>query len=85
MRVGRRGPTGADGPALKRTQRYEGTDRQARGRLLDVLRGCAGPVEQVRLDAAWPADPGQRSRALDSLLVDGLVEVTDDGLFRLGG
>ena len=79
--AGRPAPTGPP----KRTQRYEGTDRQARGRLLDVLRGCAGPVEQVRLDAAWPADPGQRSRALDSLLVDGLVEVTDDGLFRLGG
>ena len=84
MRVGRRGPTGADRPA-KRTQRYEGTDRQARAVCSTSYEGCAGPVEQVRLDAAWPADPGQRSRALDSLLVDGLVEVTDDGLFRLGG
>ncbi len=78
------GRPASSGPP-KRTQRYEGTDRQARGRLLDVLRGCTGPVERVRLDAAWPADPGQRSRALDSLLVDGLVELTDDGLFRLGG
>ncbi|GAB09710.1 adenine glycosylase [Gordonia araii NBRC 100433] len=69
----------------KRVQRYEGTDRQARGRLLDVLRDRTGPVERDRLDAAWPADPGQRARALDSLLVDGLVEITDDGLFRLGG
>ncbi|QKT08451.1 A/G-specific adenine glycosylase [Gordonia sp. X0973] len=69
----------------KRTQRYEGTDRQARGRLLDVLRERSGPVTRDRLDAAWPTDPGQRSRALDSLLVDGLVEITDDGLFRLGG
>lgn len=78
------GRPASSGPP-KRAQRYEGTDRQARGRLLDVLRGCPGPVEQVRLDAAWPADPGQRARALDSLLVDGLVEVTDDGLFCLGG
>ncbi|GED99042.1 A/G-specific adenine glycosylase [Gordonia crocea] len=70
---------------VKRTQRYEGTDRQARGRLLDVLREHPDPVDRSRLDAAWTRDPGQRSRALDSLLVDGLVEITDDGLFRLGG
>ncbi|MFT4201219.1 A/G-specific adenine glycosylase [Gordonia sp. (in: high G+C Gram-positive bacteria)] len=73
-----------DGPP-KRTQRYEGTDRQVRGRLLDVLRETHGPVERARLDQAWTVDPGQRARALDSLLVDGLVEVTDEGLFRLGG
>ncbi len=69
----------------KRAQGYEGTDRQARGRLLDVLRDSPGPVPRSRLDAAWPADPGQGARALDSLLVDGLVDVTGDGLFRLGG
>ncbi|WP_084495439.1 A/G-specific adenine glycosylase [Nocardia shimofusensis] len=70
---------------VRRTQKYEGTDRQARGRLLDVLRDAAGPVERVRLDLAWTRDPGQRDRALDSLLVDGLVEQTGDGLFALAG
>ncbi|MCP9621473.1 A/G-specific adenine glycosylase, partial [Nocardia otitidiscaviarum] len=30
-------------------------------------------------------DPGQRDRALDSLLVDGLIEQTSDGLFALAG
>lgn len=69
----------------RRTQKYEGTDRQARGRLLDVLRAAHGPVERVRLDLAWTRDPGQRDRALDSLLVDGLIEQTDDGLFALAG
>ena len=73
-----------DGPP-RRTQKFEGTDRQARGRLLDVLRGSRGPVEKAALDLAWERDPGQRARALDSLLVDGLVEVTDDGLFHLAG
>ncbi|MGB3303553.1 A/G-specific adenine glycosylase [Gordonia sp. (in: high G+C Gram-positive bacteria)] len=73
-----------DGPP-RRTQKYDGTDRQARGRLLDVLRATTGPVERARLDLAWTSDPGQRDRALDSLLVDGLVEVTDDGLFALAG
>ncbi|WP_040802938.1 A/G-specific adenine glycosylase [Nocardia concava] len=70
---------------VRRVQKYEGTDRQARGRLLDVLRGASGPVERVRLDLAWTRDPGQRDRALDSLLVDGLIEQTADGLFALAG
>ncbi|AVH21127.1 A/G-specific adenine glycosylase [Nocardia cyriacigeorgica] len=70
---------------VRRTQKYEGTDRQARGRLMDVLRDASGPVERVRLDMAWTRDPGQRDRALDSLLVDGLIEQTADGLFALAG
>lgn len=70
---------------VRRVQKYEGTDRQARGRLLDVLRAASGPVERVRLDLAWPRDPGQRDRALDSLLIDGLIEQTADGLFALAG
>ncbi|MFF5031550.1 HhH-GPD family protein [Nocardia salmonicida] len=69
----------------RKVQKYEGTDRQARGRLLDVLRDASGPVERIRLDLAWTRDPGQRARALDSLLVDGLIEQTDDGLFALAG
>lgn len=73
------------GQSIRRTQKYDGTDRQARGRLLDVLRAASGPVERVRLDLAWPRDPGQRDRALHSLLVDGLVEQTEDGLFALAG
>ncbi|BAW10330.1 A/G-specific adenine glycosylase [Nocardia seriolae] len=70
---------------VRRVQKYEGTDRQARGRLLDVLRDASGPVERVRLDLAWTRDPGQRDRALDSLLVDGLIEQTAEGLFALAG
>ncbi|MEJ2856743.1 MULTISPECIES: A/G-specific adenine glycosylase [unclassified Saccharothrix] len=72
-----------DGPA-KAVQKFAGTDRQVRGLLLDVLRGTTEPVEKVRLDVVW-ADAGQRDRCLDSLLVDGLVEQTADGLFALPG
>ncbi|MGY1795930.1 A/G-specific adenine glycosylase [Geodermatophilus sp. SYSU D00525] len=71
----------AEGPP-KRVQRFAGTDRQVRGRLLDVLRAADGPVPAPALDAAWD-DPVQRSRCLDSLLADGLVEQTDDGRFTL--
>ncbi|WP_245400253.1 A/G-specific adenine glycosylase [Nocardia albiluteola] len=70
---------------VRRTQKYDGTDRQARGRLLDVLRAASGPVERTALDLAWTRDPGQRARALDSLLTDGLIEQTPDGLFALAG
>jgi hypothetical protein len=61
------------------------TDRQVRGRLLDVLRSNDSPVTRAQLDVAWQADTAQRDRALHSLLVDGLVEQTADGRFALAG
>jgi A/G-specific adenine glycosylase len=39
-----------------------------------VLRDAIGPVGAAELEQAWPADPAQRERALDSLVADGLVE-----------
>ena len=63
-------------------QRYEGTDRQCRGRLLAVLRDSADPVPQERFDAVWP-DNAQRARALDGLVADGLVDPLPDGSFAL--
>ena len=54
------------GQRTTRPQDYEGTDRQARGAVLQVLR--AGPVT----DFDWP-DPDQLQRALDGLLADGLI------------
>ena len=63
-------------------QRYDGTDRQARGRLLAVLRERPDPVAGAELDLAWP-DARQRARALDGLVADGLVEPLDDGRYRL--
>jgi A/G-specific adenine glycosylase len=70
-----------EGPP-RRVQKFAGTDRQVRGRLLDVLRAGHEPVDAAALEAAWD-DAVQRSRCLDSLLADGLVEQTEDGLFRL--
>jgi A/G-specific adenine glycosylase len=69
----------------RRPQRYAGTDRQVRGRLLDVLRANMTPVTRNQLDVAWLTDTAQRDRALDSLLIDGLVEQTPDGRFALAG
>lgn len=71
--------------SVRRVQRYAGTDRQVRGRLLDVLRSNNSPVPKAQLDVVWLTDTAQRDRALDSLLVDGLVEQTADGRFALAG
>jgi A/G-specific adenine glycosylase len=41
-------------------------------------------VEQAALDLVWP-DPIQRQRALDALVVDGLLDPLPDGRFGLPG
>ncbi len=69
----------------RRAQGYAGTDRQVRGRLLDILRAKDSPVTRAELDVAWLTDTRQRERALDSLLADGLVTRTVDGRFALAG
>ena len=69
----RAGSPGPEAGQARRSQGYEGTDRQCRGRLLAVLRDCDEPVPAARLDAAWP-DARQRDRALASLVADGLAE-----------
>lgn len=74
----------ATGPA-RRVQTYAGTDRQVRGRLLDVLRDNNAPVTRAQLDMAWLTDTAQRDRALYSLLADGLVTQTTEGRFALAG
>jgi len=68
----------------KRTQRYEGTDRQVRGRLLAVLRDASGAVPKSALDAVWRLDE-QRERALAGLVDDGLVHKLSDTEYALPG
>ena len=68
--------------AQRRGQRYQGTDRQCRGRLLAALREAAGPVPLASLEDVW-AEPQQRARALASLVDDGLAEPLPDGSYRL--
>ena len=64
------------GDERRRQARYEGSDRQARGAVLRVLREAAArevPADAVIAD--WP-DALQRDRAIDSLIADGLVEAS---------
>jgi A/G-specific adenine glycosylase len=72
-----------DGPA-RRGQPWEGTDRQCRGRIVQLLREATAPVTGDALRAVWP-DGSQRDRCLDGLVADGLVEPLDDDRFRLPG
>lgn len=65
-----------------RSQTFTGTDRQVRGLLMDVMRSSGRPVAKPALDLVW-ADPVQRERALDSLVVDGLVDPLPDGCYAL--
>lgn len=69
-------------------QTWAGSDRQARGRLLSVLREQAGEVPAadlaMRLASAWPPAE-QRERALAGLVADGLVEAVAPGVYRLPG
>src|SRR5579864_2490715 len=78
-RAGR--PAGAARPAA---QRYAGSDRECRGRMLAVLREAAEPVPAARLEATWP-DREQQVRALNALIADGLAAAVDDHAYALPG
>ncbi len=67
-----------------RAQRYEGTDRQARGVLLALCRQTPAGVSVEEISAAWP-DAAQRSRALAGLLDDGLIVNIDAYHYGLPG
>lgn len=71
-----------DDGTRRRRQRYDGTDRQARGRLLRVLREATGPLPGDALASVWD-DAVQRARALDGLVADGLVEPLPGDRYRL--
>ncbi|MDO5671153.1 MAG: A/G-specific adenine glycosylase [Corynebacterium sp.] len=75
-------PPSAKELAKKKVQKFTGTDRQVRGLIMDVLRGTEAAVPQSVIDVVWPDDV-QRSRALFSLLEDGLAEQDEQGLFHL--
>lgn len=74
QRLGRPAPSEAEqDKARKRVQKFAGTDRQVRGKIMAVLRDATSPVAMPDIEAVWPQDPAQLSRALFSLLEDGLA------------
>ncbi len=73
----------ADAP--RRAQAWHGTDRQARGRILALLRATEEPLNVAGRAALEDIDPGQLDRCLDGLVLDGLIASVDGdrGLYAL--
>lgn len=73
------GSAGIAGPQ----SRFEGSDRQGRGRLVDALR--SGPVRAAELAAVmgWPEQPDRAVRVAATLVADGLAVVDPAGVHRL--
>lgn len=69
-------------PAPRRQAAYEGSDRQARGRVMACLRNSRASVPPEQVHALWH-DADQLQRAVDSLIADGLVERLRSGRLRL--
>jgi A/G-specific adenine glycosylase len=69
----------SDTPRRRPQAKYEGSDRQARGAVLKLLREHHRCVSRDELSAVWP-NALQRDRAVLSLLDDGLVVSVGDKL-----
>ncbi|MEZ5340267.1 MAG: A/G-specific adenine glycosylase [Acidimicrobiales bacterium] len=80
------GPDPAIGSAAVSTRqsRFEGSDRQGRGRLVRQLR--AAPIAHDALAAAtgWPNDRERAEAVADSLVADGIIERRDGWLVLAG-
>jgi A/G-specific adenine glycosylase len=63
--------------------RFEGSDRQGRGRLVDALRWGRLRSDQVAAAAGWPDDPERAGRVAAGLVADGLVARDRSGTLRL--
>lgn len=63
---------------------FVGSDRQGRGRLVEVLRAGPVPDDPLALAAAcgWPDDPERAAKVACGLVADGLA-VVEDGQVRL--
>ncbi|MDZ7675723.1 MAG: hypothetical protein U5K30_11730 [Acidimicrobiales bacterium] len=75
---------GSAGHQRHRQSRFDGSDRQGRGRLVDALR--LGDVTDSQLAAVmgWPDDPTRASRVAATLVADGLASHdTAAGAWRL--
>lgn len=68
--------------APRAVQKFSGTDRQVRGKIMAVLRNAHEPVHSIDLRDCWP-DQQQLDRCIGSLLVDGLITLVSDEKFAL--
>lgn len=80
-----RGPDPAErsAGASGRQSRFEGSDRQGRGRLLDALRAAPLPLADADAVTGWD-DPARTERVVAGLLADGLADL-EGATLRLPG
>lgn len=69
---------------LRRKPTYAGSDREVRGRVMQLLRETHGPTTSQALATAWP-DAVQRDRAIEGLLADGLAVQLSRSRYGLPG
>lgn len=62
--------------------RFEGSDRQGRGRLIDALRRDTIALSEAATVMGWPNDPERVDRVVRGLVADGLIR-RDGLLLRL--
>jgi A/G-specific adenine glycosylase len=63
-----------------RQSRFEGSDRQGRGRLVQTLRRGPVRLDEVAHAAGWPEDPERAWRAVESLVAEGFATRTAEEL-----
>lgn len=85
FQAGRPAPDPAVGSAGVSTgqSRFDGSDRQGRGRLVEALRTAPVPAGDLARVMGWPEDPGRAARVAATVVVDGLAAIDDDGTHHL--
>lgn len=59
--------------------RFEGSDRQGRGRLVAALRRGSVPRSALAAAAGWPDDPARAEQIMAGLVSDGIAIIDDKG------
>ncbi len=87
--TGSRGSPRVDDPALRtagtsRPQaRFEGSERQGRGRMVEALRSGPVAARDLPLVAGWKGEPGRSRLAAEALVSEGLARWLADGRLAL--
>jgi A/G-specific adenine glycosylase len=65
--------------ARSKQSRFEGSDRQGRGRLMRAVTIAAVPADRLAEAMGWPGDDDRAERVAATLVADGLVALTGRG------
>jgi A/G-specific adenine glycosylase len=63
--------------------RFDGSDRQGRGRLVDALRRRPVHHDDLAATMGWPTDPERARRVAATVVADGIAVVVVDGRYEL--